>query len=55
MYAFVANYTRIRAHKHVPQGSSLGVHGTGGALRELVPKTEAALPLCTATDSLWRK
>ena len=52
MYAFVPNYTRIRAHKHVPQVSSLGVHGTGGVLRELVPKTEAALPLCTATDLL---
>ena len=45
MYAFVPNYTRIRAHKHVPQMGSLGVHGTGGALRELTPKMEAALPL----------
>ena len=39
MYAFVPNYTRIRAHKHVPQVTSLGVHETGGALRVLVPKT----------------
>ena len=54
MYTFVPNYTRIRTHKHVPQMSSLGVHGTGGVLRELVPKMEAALPLCMATDSLWR-
>ena len=55
MYAFVTNYTRVRAHKHVPQVSSLGVHGTGRVLRELVPKMEAVLPLCTATDSLWRR
>ena len=49
MYAFVPNYP-IRAHKHVTQVSSLVVHGTGGVLRELVPKMEAALPLCMATD-----
>ena len=55
MYAFVPNYPRIRVHKHVPQVGSLGVHGTGGAFRELVPKTEAALALCMATDSLWRR
>ena len=52
MYAFVPNYARIRVHKHVPQMSGLGVHGTGGVLRELVPKTETVLHLCMVTDSL---
>ena len=33
MYEFdVPNYTRISAHMHVSHVSSLGVHGSGGAL-----------------------
>ena len=47
MHSIVHKYTRIRAHMHVPHACNIGVHGSREELRELVPKMEAALPLCT--------